>query len=109
MSNATVKKYTWTNFLQYYSEQNIGRPTRVGVFDNGNDYWLEDGLLLTGIDFDSHDNTIEILLGDVMTHTVKNVKTVKISFSLDEINDGLDITDSEGKTTILRFEEDLTK
>ena len=91
-------------FLQFYSKENSGRPTRLGVFDNENDYWIEDGILLGGIDFDKHGDSIEIMLGDVMTHTVKNVKMIKISFSLNGVNDGLDITDSEGKTTILRFE-----
>ncbi len=105
MSNRAVKQHTWTNFLKFYGQENNGRPTRLGVFENGNDYWLEDGLLLTGIDFDSHHNSIQIRLGDVMTHTVENVKMVKISFSLNEINDGLDITDADGKITILRFEE----
>ncbi len=109
MSNATVKKYTWTNFLQYYSEQNVGRATRLGVFENGIDYWIEDGMPLSGIDFDSHHNSLEIIFGDEMTHTIRNVQKVQIHFSLDEINDGLDITDAEGKTTILRFEENLPK
>ena len=59
-----------------------------------------------GIDYEMKDNwlNIEIMLGEAMTHTIKNVRKVQINFSLDEINDGLDITDYEGKTTILRFE-----
>ncbi len=106
MSNATVKKHTWTNFLKYYSEQNSGRATRLGVFEDGHDYWIEDGLPLSGIDFDSHRDSlsIEIMLGDKITHTIRDVRKVQIKFSLNEINDGLDITDAEGKTTILRFE-----
>lgn len=104
MKNAAETQSKLMTFLKFYNEQNAGCITRLGVFDNGIDYWLEDGLRLNGIDFDSHQNSISILLGDVMTHTVKNVKTVKISFSLNELNDGLDITDTEGKTTILRFE-----
>lgn len=91
-------------FLQFYSEENSGRPTRLGVFDNGNDYWIEDGIPLGGIDFDKHGDSLEIMLGDDMTHTVKNVQNIKINFSLNGINDGLDITDAEGQTTILRFE-----
>lgn len=100
------KQHTWTRFLNYYGEQNNNRPTRLGVFENGNDLWIEDGLPLTGIDVDTHGEmpTVEIMLGDDLTHTIKNAKNVKISFSLDENNDGLDITDAEGRTTILRFE-----
>lgn len=107
MSNATIKQQTWTTFLKYYSEQNAGRPTRLGVFDNGNDYWIEDGLPLSGIDFDTHGSSlnIQIMLGDEITRSIKNVRKVQMNFSLDELNDGLDITDNDGVITILRFEE----
>lgn len=107
MNRAAVKKHTWTNFLNFYNVENSGRATRLGVFENGNDFWLEDGLPLAGIDFDEHGDsmTIEIMLGDEMTHTIRNVRNVQMNFSLDEINDGLDITDAEGRTTILRFED----
>lgn len=100
------KQHIWTRFLNYYGEQNKNRPTRLGVFENGNDFWIEDGLPLTGIDVDTHGGmpTVEIMLGDNFTHTIKDAKNVKITFSPDENNDGLDITDAEGKTTILRFE-----
>lgn len=94
-----------TKFLKFYSEENYGRPTRLGIFDKGTDHWIEDGLPLGGIDFDKHGDSIEIMLGDLMTHTVKNVKEFKIKFSLNAANDGLDIIDAEGKTTILRFED----
>ena len=106
MSNKENKQLSWTIFLRFYSNHNIGRITRLGVFENGNDYWIEDGLPLNGIDYETHDDSlnIQIMLGDELTHTIKNVKNVKINFSLDEINDGLDLTDKEGVTTILRFE-----
>ncbi len=104
--DATTKQHSWTSFLKYYGEQNNNRPTRLGVFENGNDFWIEDGLPLHGVDVDAHGEmpTVEIMLGDEFTHTIKNARNVKITFSLDETNDGLDITDAEGKTTILRFE-----
>lgn len=104
MKSVAKKQYSWANFLKFYSKENKGRPTRLGVFDKGNDYWLEDGLILTGIDFDYHRDSIEIMLSDEITHTINHVKKVEAGFSLDELNDGLDITDSEGRTTILRFE-----
>lgn len=106
MNDKEKKQLSWTIFLRFYSNQNIGRSTRLGVFENGNDYWIEDGLPLNGIDYETDDNSLnlQIMLGDKLTHTIKNVKNVKINFSLDEINDGLDITDKEGVTTILRFE-----
>ena len=89
---------------QYYSKQNFGRPTRLGVFENGNDYWLEDGMPLSGIDFDRHHKSLEIILGNELTHIINDTRNVKINFSLETENDGLDITDAEGNVTVLRFE-----
>lgn len=67
---AATKKSNWTEFLTLFSEQNQMRPTRLGVFEGEpgamRDYWLEDGLPLTGIDVDTHAEgapTIEIMLG----------------------------------------------
>ena len=104
--NAVTKQYGWTNFLKYYGEQTNGRPTRLGVFENGNDSWIEDGLPLAGIDVDAHGEmpTVEIMLGDDFTHTIKDARNIKLNFSFDGNGDGLDITDADGKTTILRFE-----
>lgn len=105
MSAATKQVY-WTNFLKVYGEQNKGRSTRLGVFEGENDYWLENGLPFTGIDVDARNEmpTIEIMLGE-FTRTVKDVRQMKAHFSLDGDEDGLDIIDAEGKTTILRFEK----
>jgi hypothetical protein len=61
---------------------------------------------LQGIDLNTHGTApvIEIMLGDKMSHIIQNVRKVQINFSLDEVNDGLDISDAEGAVTILRFE-----
>jgi hypothetical protein len=109
MKSATKKQYSWTNILQFYGEQNKGRKTRLGVFENGNDYWLENGLSLKGIDFEEKNGKLsaQIMLDDQMTHSIESVKKVSINFSLDKMNDGLDITDLEGQTTILRFEDSI--
>lgn len=103
------QKHEWTDFLQFYTEMYKGCPTRLGTFENENgtiiDYWIEDGLPLTGIDVDSSQAlpSIEIMLGD-LTHTVKDAKNVKVCFSADGFENGLDIVDTAGRTTILRFE-----
>jgi hypothetical protein len=108
--NAIETKNAWNSILRSYTEQNKGRPTRLGIFEQQtdvyNDYWLEDGLPFTGIDVDTHDGlpTIEILLGDY-THVIPGARSLKVNFDVDNDNDGLDIVDSEGKTTILRFEK----
>ena len=109
--NAETKQYDWTDFIKFYSEQNRGRETRLGVFENEtkdifNDYWLEAGLPLAGIDADTRGDlpAVEIMLGDDFTHVINNAVSVRVSFNFDQNADGLDITDAEGKTTILRFE-----
>lgn len=106
---AVTKQHGWSSFLKFYTGQNKDRPTRLGVFEKQadiyNDYWLEAGLRFTGIDVDTHGETpaVQILLGD-FTHTVNGARTLKIHLSLDGDEDGIDITDAEGKTSILRFE-----
>ena len=106
MNSAMKQDFAWTRFLKFYGEQNEGRPTRLGIFENGHDFWIEDGLPLSGIDFDADRGrlTIQIMLGDSMTHTIPDVRAARVFFSATEMNDGLDISDSEGKTTVLRFE-----
>lgn len=113
----TKQQHNWSAFLNYFSEQNKMRPTRLGVFENAGDvvtdYWLEDGLPLAGIDVDtSNENfpSVEIMLGGEekdsrqMTHIVRNVRSVKIILSVNGKNDGMEIEDTEGKTTFLCFE-----
>jgi Family of unknown function (DUF5335) len=103
--NAATQQHNWTQFLKFYNEQNKGRATRLGVFENENDYWLENGLPLVGIDVDTRGerSAIEIMLGN-FTHTIRDARNIKILLSFDGSEDGLDITDCEGRTTILRFE-----
>lgn len=107
---AVNRKHEWTDFLKFYNEQNKERRTRLGVFDTNSDvvtdYWLEDGLPFEGIDIDTRDEmpTIEIVLKDFV-HEVRDARKLTAHFSFDKSEDGLDITDSKGNTTILRFEQ----
>jgi len=103
----TAKRSQWEDLLRYYSEKNEGRATRLGVFENGNDYWLEDGLLLTGLDIDAHAAaaSVQIMLGR-FTHTVRGVSHVTFHLSNDGNSDGFDVTDAEGRVAMLRFEKE---
>ena len=107
----------WGVFFEEFSKQNKTRPTRLGKIkadEVTQDYWLEDGLPLAGIDLDKDGEgapLIEIMLGGEgvkaegnMTHTVTRVQRIKFHLTADGMDDGLDIEDSEGMTTILRFE-----
>jgi len=104
--NLASRQLYWTNFLKDFGEQNRGRVSRLGVFEGENDYWLENGLPFTGIDVDTRRQmpTVEVMLAG-FTHTVKNVRNVKVHLSLEGDEDGVDIADTEGRVTILRFEK----
>ena len=102
-----TKRSEWQDILDYYGKKCVGRPTRLGVFENGNDYWLEDGLPLTGVDIDarSADASIQIMLGH-FTHTIRGVNRLTFHLSNDGNSDGFDVTDAEGRVSMLRFEKE---
>jgi hypothetical protein len=106
--NEIIDKTDWADFLKNYSARNKGRPTRLGVFEQTddimNDYWIEDGLPLVAVDSypDNGDTNVEILF-DKYTHAIDGA--AKLVSIVGEGNDqGLDISDAEGKTTVMRFE-----
>lgn len=109
MRAAATRQNGWVSLLNFYTDENKDRPTRLGVFetdeDMSQDYWLEDGLLLTGIDVDpgSDSMTIELMFGPY-THVVKNAVGLKINLTVGGAEDGIDIIDADHHTTILRFE-----
>ena len=106
---ATGTEHEWNKYLRFFCEQNLGRPTRLGVFEEKDgvvtDYWLESGLPLAGIDIDLVRNvpTIQITVG-TYTHVVNNPAKLEFQLSYDGDEDGIDIRDTDRKTTILRFE-----
>ena len=103
----TAQRSQWQDFLRYYGEKNEGRATRLGVFEDGNDYWLEDGLPLTGFDIDASrvGGSVQIMLGN-FTHTVRGVRRLTFHLSTDGNSDGFDVTDAEGRVAMLRFEKE---
>jgi len=107
--NSAKTQHSWEAFLKFYSDENKGRKTRLGVFEREgdvvNDYWIEDGLPLAGIDLDPNGElpSIEILL-EGYSHSIPDVRRVDVHYSQAVEDDGLDITDERGKTTIFRFE-----
>ncbi len=107
--NATKRHANWVDFLKYFSETNRNRETRIGLFetvsDVTNDYWLENGLPLLGIDLDTENGTtvVEIML-ERYTHVVRGVRTIRPIYSFDGTEDGIDFIGPGETTTILRFE-----
>ena len=107
--NMESKLPEWSRQVSLFSEQNYGRPTRLGVFEplnyGVNDYWLEDGLPLDAVHVDTRNGTsdVSITVGG-FTHSVNGAKQIDLHYTVDGTNDGIDVVDSEGRTSILRFE-----
>lgn len=91
--------------LSFFAKENLGRTTRLGIFDGADDFWIESGQPLTAIVVDDRCElpSVELVLGDY-THTICDAMDMKIMLSHAGDEDGLNITDSKGATTILRFE-----
>ncbi|CAN5559990.1 hypothetical protein BH10ACI3_BH10ACI3_10220 [soil metagenome] len=108
--NAVSTPHEWTKYIKFFSEQNLGRLTRLGIFERNadvvTDYWLESGLPLTGIDIDAHEDqpSIQITVGN-FTHEVKHADKLAFKFSDSGDEDGIDISGADGRMTVLRFED----
>jgi hypothetical protein len=103
-------------YLQEFDLQHRARPTRLGEIKAGEtdeEFWLEDGLPLAGISLETKGENaplVQIMLGGMgetersMTHAVAGVRNVRLQLTPGGEDDGLEIEDLQGKTTILRFE-----
>jgi hypothetical protein len=103
-----------TDLIAFGTRNNL-RPTRLEVIgptkEVESDFWLEDGLLLSGIDLDLDRKSgpyLEIMLQseahDHMTHSIAAVKRVELETN-QGIDESLEIEDAAGTVTIMRFEE----
>jgi hypothetical protein len=114
--NQEEQQKRWGAYIVEFSRQNRMRPARLGQVKAGavmEDYWLEDGLPLAGISLETKGKDapfVGIMLSGEgrmsggLTHTVSRVKKLRLQITADEQDDGLEIEDTEGMTTILRFE-----
>jgi len=116
----TIEPVFWQANLSAFGERNQMRPTRLEVLGPGrqveSDFWLEDGLLFAGMALEMDGErgpSVEIMLQapaavsrDHMTHMVTGVKRVELE-TLDGRDQALEIEDSEGATTIMRFESEV--
>ena len=115
-----IEPLSWQTDLAAFGKRNIMRPTRLEVLGPAreveSDFWLEDGLLLAGIDLDLKEDggsSIEIMLQapagsarNHMTHTVTGVKRVALETTAGS-DETLEIEDKEGAVTIMRFESEV--
>lgn len=104
------QEHEWSKVLQFFNEQNSQRPTRLGVFEPNraaaDDYWIECGLPLGGIGLEAKADRLDLqLMVGTLDHTVKNVVKLSWQMTAHGDEDGIDILDAEGRTTVLRFEK----
>jgi len=108
-----IERARWGSFIKEFGERNRARATRLGVvrMEDGveEDFWIEDGLPLTGVDFEPDGDDaprIQVMLGGEsadarnLTHAVMRVR--KLSQEPD--GGGLEIESDDGSKTMLRFE-----
>ena len=114
-----IEPLSWQSDLAAFSKRNNMRPTRLEVLGPAgeveSDFWLEDGLLLAGIDLDpdgERGTYVEIMLQapstsskNHITHTVAGVKRLELEMT-DGRDKALEIEDGEGRFTIMHFESE---
>ncbi len=114
-----IETLSWQSDLAAFGKRNNMRPTRLEVLGPAGeletDFWLEDGLLLTGIDLDpdgERGTCLEIMLQapsasskNHLTHTVTGVQRLVLE-TTDGHDGGLEIEDEEGSVTIMHFESE---
>jgi alpha-L-fucosidase len=114
-----IEPLSWQSDLAAFGKRNNMRPTRLEVLgptgEVETDFWLEDGLLLAGIDLDpdgERGTCVEIMLQAPsasskhhLTHTVTGVQRLVLE-TTDGHDGGLEIEDGEGKVTIMHFESE---
>jgi hypothetical protein len=110
----TIEPSSFKTDLVAFGARNNLRPTRLEVLgptkDPESDFWLEDGLLLSGIDLDLDGICgphIQIMLESQaqnhLTHSIADVKRVDLETN-QGIDESLEIEDAAGTVTIMRFE-----
>ena len=114
-----IEPLSWQSDLAAFGKRNNLRPTRLEVLgpvgEVESDFWLEDGLLLSGIGMNTdgeRGTCVEIMLQtpsassqDHMTHTVAGVKRLELEIT-DDRDKSLEIEDGEGRVTIMHFESE---
>ena len=112
-----IEPLSWQSDLAAFGKRNNMRATRLEVLGPAGevepDFWLEDGLLLAGIDLDpdgERGTYVEIMLQapstsnkNHITHTVAGVKRLELE-TTDGRDKALEIEDEEGRVTIMHFE-----
>ena len=108
---------TWKVDLSEFGRRNSLRPTRIEVVDPSagleSDFWIQDGMLLSGIDLEEDRNcrlSIDIMLQTTpdgslnhLTHRIADVTRLELQQPASN-HEVLEIENSAGIVTIVRFE-----
>ncbi len=107
----------WTTFFDEFSKRNHSRPTRIEVFGEMGAQEAERHLPLNGVSVDENGSSaprIEILLGgdspgdmQHLTHVVTRASSVFLKAGADGNDEALEVVDSDGAKTLLRFESPI--
>ena len=112
-----IRSEEWGEFIREFGERNRRRPTRLEVIgqtrDEAEDYWLEDGLPLSGVALETAGEgapRVAIRLGGEgakdsrhMTHTVRGVRRLASDPGGEDSGERLEIEDGGGAVTLLRL------
>ena len=109
-----IERPEWVAYYKEFSERNAARPTRLEVFGELGAQEEENGLPLAGVgvEMDGADSPrVEIMLGGLsaadashLTHTVTRVRRIMRKLGADGREEALELEDSDGTQTLLRFE-----
>jgi len=109
-----IEQSEWVAYLKEFSERNAGRPTRLETFGELGAQEEEQGLPLAGISVEINGADaprVEIMIGGLtagdmrhLTHTVPRVNRIMRKLGADGREEALELEDSDGTQTLLRFE-----
>ncbi|MDX6528995.1 MAG: hypothetical protein QOH41_1285 [Blastocatellia bacterium] len=108
-----IDRSVWISYLIEFSKRNNSRPTRLEVFGENGAQEEEHGLPFAGISLERGNGTPSIAImfsarnGDTpshLTHIIENVQEITPKRGLDGGDEALEIVDSQGEISLLRFE-----
>jgi hypothetical protein len=108
-----IDRSVWINYLNEFTRRNTTRPTRLEVFGENGAQEEGRGLLFAGISLERGNGAPSIAMmfsarnGSApahLTHLIENVQEITPKRGLDGRDEALEIVDSQGEKSLLRFE-----
>jgi hypothetical protein len=108
-----LDRSVWINYFNEFTRRNQCRPTRLEVFGENGAQEEERGLPFAGISLERGNGapSVEIMFGGNgsveprhLTHVIASVQEITPKRGLDGRDEALEIVDSQGERSLLRFE-----